>query len=234
MNKNDEFELDITDLSDEGTGIGKKDGFVYFVKDAVPGDHVLAAATKLKKNYGFARIVKVLRASPDRVQAPCLIARQCGGCQLQQMSYEAQLRFKEKKVYNNLLRIGEVPEDALKAVFEPIVGMENPFRYRNKAQFPVAEDKSGNIIMGFYAGRTHAVIPCEDCLLGAPENKLILETIRHFMLENHIRPYNEVTGKGLVRHVLIRKGFSSGELMVCLVIKGEKAAAARKAGGGTL
>ena len=222
MNKNDEFELDITDLSDEGTGIGKKDGFVYFVKDAVPGDHVLAAATKLKKNYGFARIVKVLRASPDRVQAPCLIARQCGGCQLQQMSYEAQLRFKEKKVYNNLLRIGEVPEDALKAVFEPIVGMENPFRYRNKAQFPVAEDKSGNIIMGFYAGRTHAVIPCEDCLLGAPENKLILETIRHFMLENHIRPYNEVTGKGLVRHVLIRKGFSSGELMVCLVINGEK------------
>ena len=104
MNKNDEFELDITDLSDEGTGIGKKDGFVYFVKDAVPGDHVLAAATKLKKNYGFARIVKVLRASPDRVQAPCLIARQCGGCQLQHLSYPAQLIQKRQTVIDALER----------------------------------------------------------------------------------------------------------------------------------
>jgi len=221
MNKNEQFTVKIEDFSGEGLGIGKTgDGFVWFIKDTVIGDTVLAAATKVKKNYGFARLVKVLEKSRDRQEPECGIARRCGGCQLQQMSYEAQLKFKQDKVYNNLRRIGEVEEKLLDEVFEPIVGMDEPFRYRNKAQFPVSRNKEGKIIAGFYAGRTHDVIECEDCLLGVKDNKVILDRIIGWMEDHDIEPYDEKTGKGLVRHVLIRKGFTTGQRMVCLVING--------------
>ena len=221
MNKNEQFTVKIEDFSGEGLGIGKTgDGFVWFIKDTVIGDTVLAAATKVKKNYGFARLVKVLEKSRDRQEPECGIARRCGGCQLQQMSYEAQLKLKQDKVYNNLRRIGEVEEKLLDEVFEPIVGMDEPFRYRNKAQFPVSRNKEGKIIAGFYAGRTHDVIECEDCLLGVKDNKVILDRIIGWMEDHDIEPYDEKTGKGLVRHVLIRKGFTTGQRMVCLVING--------------
>ena len=220
MKKNDQFELDITDISDEGAGIGKKAGFVWFVKDALPGDRVRAAATKLKKNYGFARLLEVLSPSEDRREAPCPVARQCGGCQLQAMSYEAQLRFKERKVLNNLKRIGGF--EGVEALSEPIIGMENPFRYRNKAQFPVGRDRDGRIIAGFYAGRTHHIVECRDCLLGPEENQRILQQVTDWMEAYGIPAYDETQGKGIVRHVLIRKGYRSGQIMVCLVINGEK------------
>ncbi len=218
MKKNETFELEITDYSGEGLGIGRQEGFVWFVKDTVIGDRILAAATKVKKNYGFARLLKILSPSGDRVTAACTLARRCGGCQLQEMSYEAQLRFKSEKVYNNLLRIGEIEKDVLNRVFEAIVGMEMPYRYRNKAQFPISRDKSGKLIAGFYAGRTHDVIPCEDCLLGIPENREILRRVLAWMERYHIEPYDEKSGRGVVRHVLIRKGFASGQIMVCLVV----------------
>ncbi|MBO6308253.1 MAG: 23S rRNA (uracil(1939)-C(5))-methyltransferase RlmD [Oribacterium sp.] len=221
MKKNEQFTVTIEDFSSEGLGIGKTDaGFVWFIKDTVIGDTVLAAATKVKKNYGFARLIKVLEKSEFRAEPPCPIAGKCGGCQLQQMSYEAQLKFKKGKVYNDLLRIGEVEKEVLDETFEPVVGMADPFRYRNKAQFPIARNKDGRIIAGFYAGRTHSVIECEDCLLGVKENKIILDKIIAWMERYDIDPYDEASGKGLVRHVLIRKGFKSGELMVCLVING--------------
>ena len=221
MKKNEQFTVTIEDYSSEGLGIGKTDaGFVWFIKDTVIGDTVLAAATKVKKNYGLARLVKVLKKSEFRAEPPCPIAGKCGGCQLQQMSYEAQLKFKKDKVYNDLLRIGDVEKEVLDKTFEPVVGMADPFRYRNKAQFPIARNKEGRIIAGFYAGRTHSVIECEDCLLGVKENKIILDKIIAWMERYDIDPYDEASGKGLVRHVLIRKGFKSGELMVCLVING--------------
>lgn len=221
MEKNQQFQVTITDYSSEGLGIGKTEGqFVWFIKDTVIGDEVIAAATKVKKHYGFARLVKLVTPSPARETPACPIARQCGGCQLQQMRYPAQLHFKQEKVYNNLLRIGEVPQALLDEVFQPIVGMESPFRYRNKAQYPIRRDKSGKIIAGFYAGRTHDVIACDDCLLGVEENKAILEAIVTWMEDYSIDPYDEKSGEGLVRHVLCRKGFRSGQHMVCLVING--------------
>lgn len=221
MEKNQQFQVTITDYSSEGLGIGKTEGqFVWFIKDTVIGDEVIAAATKVKKHYGFARLVKLVTPSPARETPACPIARQCGGCQLQQMRYPDQLHFKQEKVYNNLLRIGEVPKELLDEVFQPIVGMESPFRYRNKAQYPIRRDKSGKIIAGFYAGRTHDVIACEDCLLGVEENKAILNAIVSWMEDYSIDPYDEKSGEGLVRHVLCRKGFRSGQHMVCLVING--------------
>ncbi len=219
MEKNQQFQLTITDYSNEGLGVGKTDGqFVWFIKDTVIGDEVIAAATKVKKNYGFARLVKLVKPSEARQTPACPMARQCGGCQLQQMSYAAQLQFKQDKVYHNLLRIGEVPKELLSRVFEPIVGMGAPLRYRNKAQFPIRRDRNGRIIAGFYAGRTHDVIACTDCLLGAEENRDILRAIIGWMEMYDIEPYDEKSGQGLVRHVLCRKGFRSGQQMVCLVI----------------
>ncbi len=214
--KNDVFQVQIEDMSDTGEGIGKTDGFTWFVKDAVIGDVVEAKVMKTKKSYGFARLMQVLEPSACRVTPRCPSARQCGGCQLQSMSYEEQLKFKENKVRNNLSRIGGLTEIPM----EPIIGMDEPWRYRNKAQFPFGKDKDGRIITGFYAGRTHAIIEQEDCLLGVEENQPILDCIRGFMEEYHIAPYEEETHKGLVRHVLIRKGFTTGELMVCLVLNG--------------
>ena len=206
-------------MSEDGAGIGKLDGYIWFIKDAVIGDVVRARAMKMKKNYGFARLMEILTPSAARVEPRCPVARQCGGCQLQAMSYEEQLKFKERKVKNHLLRIGKFREDEIHML--PIMGMEEPWRYRNKAQFPFGMDKNGNIVAGFYAGRTHDIIECGDCLLGAEENKDILDIIKGFMRDHNIRPYDETAHKGLVRHALIRKGFHSGELMVCLVINGK-------------
>jgi 23S rRNA (uracil1939-C5)-methyltransferase len=214
--KNDLVTLRIADMGQNGEGIGKAEGYTLFVKDTVIGDVIRAKVIKAGKTYGYGRLMEILEPSADRVQPACPVARQCGGCQLQMLDYREQLRYKENKVENNLRRIGGFAEIPM----EPIIGMEDPWRYRNKAQFPIGCDREGNPVAGFYAGRTHTIIPCEDCLLGVPENRQILEEILGWMKENRIPAYEEKTGRGLIRHVLIRKGFSTGELMVCLVING--------------
>ena len=216
--KNEEITLEITDLGAEGEGIGRTDAFLWFVKDALPGDRIRATVMKTKKSYGYARLKEVLTPSPDRIAPACPIARACGGCTLQAMDYAAQLKFKENKVLNNLRRIGGLDLSGVNC--HPIRGMENPFRYRNKAQFPVGTDKAGKPVAGFYAGRTHSIIPCEDCLLGTEENREILKTVLDWMEEFHVPAYDEAAGTGIVRHVLIRKGFKSGQIMVCLVTNG--------------
>ena len=218
MKKNDEFEIDITDIGNEGEGIGKYEGMTFFIKGGVPGDRILAGATKLKKTYGYARLVKVIKASPFRVTPKCPISEKCGGCQIQSLSYEKQLELKERKITENLIRIGGFFPEFIKEHMDPIVGMEEPFHYRNKAQYPIGTDKENQPIAGFYAGRTHCIIPNIRCYLGADENEEILNIILSYMKEYKIEAYDETTGKGLIRHVLIRKGFSTGELMVCLVI----------------
>lgn len=177
---------------------------------------------KAKKNYAYAKLEKVLVPSPFRVQPPCAFHRQCGGCQLQSLSYEKQLEFKQNKIRNNLVRIGGFDPEKIDACMEPIIGMEDPWHYRNKAQFPFGYDKEGNVVTGFYAGRSHTIIPNTDCALGVEENQEILEIILRFMKKYGVSAYEEVSGKGLLRHVLIRKGFASGQLMVCLIINGKK------------
>lgn len=221
MKKNDTITLKIEDIGINGEGIGKFEGFTFFVKDAVVGDVIEGKIMKMKKNYGYARLMQVLSPSPARGTPRCAYARQCGGCQLQAMDYEAQLAFKAKKIQDHLVRIGgfshmERPQ---------ILGMDEPWRYRNKAQFPVGTDGDGRIVAGFYAVHSHRIIPCEECWLGVEENKTILYKIRKHMEKHGITAYDETAGRGLVRHVLIRKGFVTGELMVCLVLNGRKFAA---------
>lgn len=215
--KNDVVTVKIEDMSHDGSGIGKADGYTLFIKDAVIGDEVEAKIMKTKKNYGFARLMNVLVPSPDRTEPKCPKARACGGCQLQFLSYEKQLEFKRNKVDGNLRHIGGFQDFAI----EKVMGMDDPWRYRNKAQFPFGKDKDGNIVTGFYAGRTHAIIPNRNCYLGVEENEKILDRIISYMEENHVELYNEETGKGLIRHALIRYGFTTKEIMVCLIINGE-------------
>ena len=216
--KNDYVTVTIEDIGSDGEGIGKVDGFTLFVKDAVLGDTVEAKIIKAKKNYAYARLEKVITPSPFRVEPKCAYHRQCGGCQLQALSYEKQLEFKQQKIRNNLIRIGAFTPEYIDERMEPIVGMDKPINYRNKAQYPVGTDKDGSIITGFYAGRTHNIISNTNCHLGVSENQRILEIILEHMRGKKIRAYDETTGEGLVRHILIRTGFTSGEIMVCLVL----------------
>lgn len=216
--KNQLIEVDVVDVSSDGAGIGKVDSFPFFIKDAIVGDKAQIRVTKLKKNYGFARLEKVLTPSPFRVNPQCSYHKQCGGCQIQAMHYDKQLELKESKIRNNLIRIGGFSAEQIKACLQPIVGMEEPFHYRNKAQYPIGTSKEGQPIAGFYAGRTHDIIANTKCLLGCTQNKDILECILAYMRENHVSAYDETTGKGLIRHILIRKGFDSEEIMVCIVL----------------
>ena len=215
--KNDIVTLEIVDCGTDGEGIGKADGFTVFVKDAVIGDTIVAKIMKAKKNYGYGRLMEILKPSPYRVEPVCLSARQCGGCQLQAVSYEEQKVFKEKKLRGHLERIGGFTEFPM----EPLIGMDDPYHYRNKAQFPVGRNKEGRIVTGFYAGRTHAIIENRDCALGIPQNKDVLDRVIAHMEKYNIAPYDEATGKGLVRHIFVRYGFFTGELMVCLIINGQ-------------
>lgn len=221
-NKNDIITVVIEDMGIDGEGIGKLDGYTFFVKDAVIGDTVEAKVMKAKNNYAYAKLINIITPSQNRTEPKCQFHKQCGGCQIQALDYKTQLLFKQNKVKNNMLRIGGFSQELLDSTMETIVGMETPYYYRNKAQFPIGKDNNDNIITGFYAGRTHSIISNTDCALGVTENKMILEIILKYMQENKITAYDETTGKGIVRHVLIRKGFTSGEIMVCVIINSDK------------
>ena len=218
MKKDDVIEVKIEDMGVDGEGIGKADGITLFIKDAVIGDVVQAKIMKMKKSYGYARLLEVLTSSPYRVEPKCPVSRPCGGCQLQALSYDKQLEFKENKVRNNLKRIGGFTDIPM----EPIAGMKEPYHYRNKAQFPIGRDKDGKLTAGFYAARTHSLIPVDECYLGAKINEPILGKILQIMEQEHIEPYDEKTHTGLVRHILIRFGFTTKEIMVCFILNGKK------------
>lgn len=198
MQKNDLIRLRIVDIADDGAGIGKNDSFVWFVKDTVPGDEIEASVMKLKKNYGFARLQKIITPSPDRVEARCPKARACGGCTLQCMDYAAQLKFKRNKVKNSLIRIGGFEEGFIEPILGDTIGMEEPWRYRNKAIVPTGTDSDGKRIFGFYAAHSHNIIEMNDCLLQPEEFKSILASAE--------------LPSGTT-NVLLRKGFKSGQTM---------------------
>ncbi len=219
INKNDIFTVDIIDIGTNGEGIAKlDDGYTLFIKDAVVGDKAVVKIMKTTKSYAYARLMEVSEPSPFRVEPVCPVAKQCGGCQIQEIDYAKQLEFKENKVKNNIMRIGGIKEFNML----PIIGMDKPWQYRNKAQFPVGMSKDGRIISGFYAGRTHSIIECDTCDIGIEENSRIMDIVKKYMADYGIITYDEETGKGVVRHVLIRKGFTTGQIMVCVVINGDK------------
>ena len=262
--KNDLVVLEIIDLTEEGQGVGKCDGLVFFVKGSVMGEVVEARILKVKKNYAYAKVEKLLEASPYRVTPLCPVAGKCGGCQLQHLSYEKELAWKEDRIAQSLIRIAGIPEEEVRKRGEGILGGKTE-RYRNKAQYPVQNGKElhveteqigensildrkektakncivdgkreGNINsmsvvrkelsglkMGFYGFHSHRIIESEDCLINSTENPLILNCIKEWAREYKISGYEEETGKGLLRHIFLRKGFSTGEILLCLVLNGK-------------
>ncbi len=222
--KNELVTIEITDMGSGGEGIGRADGFTLFVKGAVVGDVIEAKVLKAKKTYGYAKIETIVRPSEYRMEPVCPVAGRCGGCQLQSMSYAAQLSWKERKVKGCLERIGGVKFEEAGANaprFLPVLGMEDCLAYRNKAQFPVGSDKNGKIITGFYAGHSHAIIPSTSCAIQAPVNEVICKIVCEHMEQYEIAPYDEENHTGLVRHILTRVGATTGEALVCLIINGK-------------
>ncbi len=218
MNKNEIVKVNITDLGTEGEGIGKVDGFTLFVKGGLPGDEIDAKVLKVKKSFGYAKIESIITPSPDRVETRCPVANKCGGCQIQHLSYDKQLEIKKKKVFDCLTRIGGVNANDLEECYEDIIGMEEPWHYRNKAQYPVGIDRDGNPKIGFYAYHSHNIIEKDECEIEQPLCAAVLKELRAVISRFNIIPYDEAIGRGELRHCLIRTGFSTGEVMVCLVV----------------
>lgn len=225
LEKNQEYEITIEDMGNEGEGIGHIDGMAVFVKDAVVGDVARVKIVKAKKNYAYGRLMALVKPSAFRVEPICPLARKCGGCSIMQVSYEKQLEWKQDKVINCLKRIGGIAD--VEEKMEPIIGMGRnedfpAIRYRNKAQFPVRRDKDGRLAIGFYAGRTHSVIDTDVCYLQDKVNDEIIKRFRNFMEKYQVETYDEEKHTGLVRHILTRVGRKTGEVMICLIINGNE------------
>lgn len=206
------IELNIEKMASEGQGIARYNGMTIFVEKAITGEKVIAEVTKVKRDYAVADTIDVLDVSPYRTEPLCKIYDLCGGCQLQHMNYEGELIFKKNKVIDALHRIGNIDADV-----KDVIGMENPYHYRNKAQYAVAMDKEPE--MGFYKGRSHEVIPIEECKIQNRQAEIIAKDILNFIKEFNISIYDEKTKKGLVKHIMTRSSGSSGEVMAVLVVK---------------
>ncbi|MGL6174051.1 MAG: 23S rRNA (uracil(1939)-C(5))-methyltransferase RlmD, partial [Cellulosilyticaceae bacterium] len=217
VEKNGHYEIDIIDMGSNGEGIGKIQDFTVFIPNAVKGDRVEVRVLKVKKNFGFGKVIKVIEPSSIRGTTACEIADKCGGCQIQHINYQAQLDWKTKKVKDAIERIGGIKGIAVKDT----LGMETPYHYRNKAQYPIRLE-DGEIKIGFYANRSHRVVPSEHCMIQDKRNTEIIQILKAFLKENNISIYEEETHKGLVRHLVIKTGYYTNEIMVCLVINGQK------------
>lgn len=217
IKKNEHYIMKIEDLGSGGEGIGKIDGFTLFVEGGIPGDEIEVIVVKVKKSYGYGKLIKIIHPSEARREPPCPIASRCGGCQLQHVSYSAQLDLKTKKVQDSLERIGKLTGITVR----PTIGMQNPYYYRNKAQFPV-KMKEGKLQIGFYAPRSHEVINLSTCHIQDESNEQIIKILREYIEEYQISVYDEESHKGLIRHILTRKAFHTQELMVCIIINGKK------------
>ena len=212
--KNQLVTLEITDITDEGNGVGRADGFTLFVPETAVGDVLTARVVKVQKSFGYAIVEQLHTPSADRVEPDCPVYRRCGGCSLRHISYAAELRQKQLWVQEHLRRIGGITAPVL-----PILPSPQQNGYRNKAQFPVRLE-NGAVQLGMFGKRSHRVIPCTDCRLQPPAFAKILETVRSFCENSGVSIYDEENHVGLLRHVYIRSAEATGEIMVCLVVNG--------------
>ncbi|MGJ7035480.1 23S rRNA (uracil(1939)-C(5))-methyltransferase RlmD [Anoxybacillus eryuanensis] len=215
--KNEYYDVIFEDLTHDGAGVAKIDGFPIFVPNGLPGEKAKIKVIKVKKGYGYGRLIELYERSTDRVEALCTVYKQCGGCQLQHLSYEGQLKAKHKHVKEVLARIGKVEH----AIVHPVLGMNEPWRYRNKAQVPVGE-REGGLVAGFYKERSHDIIDMDVCLIQQEMNDIVVQTVKHICERYNIPVYNEQTHKGVLRHIMARYGATTKEVMVVFITRTEE------------
>ena len=216
MKTKQEYTVDIHDLTHMGEGIAKIDGFPVFIPGVLPGERALIRIRQVKKNFGFGNLIRIIHESPQRVDPPCLVYPACGGCQIMHASYAGQMTFKQKRVKDSIERIGGITFPV-----KPVLGMAHPWRYRNKSQFPVG--MSGNRpIIGFYQKGSHAIVDTNECLIQPSVMDKGLQVVRKYLADHTISIYDEKTGKGLFRHVIFREGTATGQVMVIVVLNGNK------------
>jgi len=212
LKKNSEFELTVTDIGSEGEGIGRVGGMAVFVKGGLPGERLRVKIMKEKKSFAYGKLLKILSPSAARTEPACPAYGVCGGCDLRHCAYAAQLEIKTKMVGDCLRRIGGIDAEVA-----PAIGMESPFRYRNKAQIPVGNGENG-LVAGFYARRSHRIVPFDDCDVQHEATRRIVGTVLDFAARNRIPAYDEASHSGVLRHIVTRTGSAGGEIMVCLVV----------------
>lgn len=214
VSKNDRLTVYIEDLTHDGNGVAKVDGYPLFIQGALPDETAEVHVLKTLKNYGFAKVVEIITPSPDRIEATCQYFKQCGGCQIQHMTYEGQLKWKQKMVENVMRRIGKID-----APVHPTKGMDNPWNYRNKAQIPFGVNESGEVVAGFYKQKSHSIVNMDRCLIQTEEADTLMANLKHELAGLGMRPYNEEKHQGQLRHVVVRKGRTTNEVMVVLVTR---------------
>lgn len=217
LEKNKKYIIEITDIASDGNGVGSIDGFTVFVPVTAVGDTAEIVIVKVLSRYAIGRLIKLIKSSDDRTEPVCPVFRRCGGCHLQHIKYDAQLKFKRNFIEAAFRRIGGF--DGF--VCDEMIYMDNPYRYRNKCVFPIGKDKNGEIVSGFYARRSHDIIPVKDCYVGMDINSRITGAVIEYMRENKVSVYNEAEHTGLVRRVFIRHAVSTGEIMVVLSVNGK-------------
>ena len=217
IKKNDRTTVYIEDLTHDGNGVAKIDGYPLFIQGALPGETAEIHVMKTLKNFGFAKVINILEKSPDRVEAPCGYFSQCGGCQLQHLSYQGQLKWKQNMVANVVKRLGKIDAPVL-----PVKGMEEPWHYRNKSQIPFAQNEAGQMVAGFYKTKSHSIVDMERCLIQTGEADVVMADLKRELEILGVRPYDEKSHQGMLRHVVVRKGRATGEVMVVLVTKSKK------------
>ncbi len=216
LTKNDVIELEITDFTSEGSGVGHKNGMAVFVAGAAPGDTVECVIIKTKNSYAVGKLTNVIKASPDRIIPDCRVFPRCGGCAFRHITYESELRMKQKRVFDAVTRVGHIDLAPCEIAASP-----SEKHYRNKAQYPVALN-GGRLLTGFYAPFSHRVVDCKTCLLQPESFAQILRIVSRWVEKYKVSVYDETKHSGLLRHIYIRKAFATGETMVCLVENGEK------------
>ncbi|MGM0806729.1 MAG: 23S rRNA (uracil(1939)-C(5))-methyltransferase RlmD [Bacillota bacterium] len=217
VHKNESYEVDIVDLTHEGAGVARVNGFTLFVPNTLPGERAKIKVIGVKKGFGFGRLEELIEESPERVEPPCPIYKWCGGCQLQHLSYEGQLEYKRKLVEDVLTRIGKIDDVPVLST----LGMgEEPWRYRNKAQVPVGE-RNGRIITGFYQKRSHEIVEMDSCIITGDTNDDAVQAVKEIVNQYNISAYNEEKHKGVLRHIIARYGKTTGDLMIVLVTNGQ-------------
>ena len=216
LKKNDEIKLNIEAMTSEGSAVAHYEGMAVFVRGAVPGDELIAHIIKVSKSYAIARIKEIINPSPSRIESDCPVSDKCGGCSLRNMTYEEELRYKQSRVADAIKRIGH-----LDIPIKEIIGADETDCYRNKAQYPVLIE-NGELKAGFYAYKSHRIIPCSGCMLQPAEFENCLNAFAKWVKKANISSYDEKTGRGLLRHIYLRKALSSNEIMACAVINADK------------